>query len=298
MLEEVPALKHWGFAIHHFQNYVNRSFQPHSLDVALLSFMIVRKGSIQHMIGDEVFEETGAAIDIIHYGQAHDIITGPEGVEIYNVYMDLKNHPLPPLPPEFTSTLPMLFPLHPAMGNRLNRQIRIPIANPAPLTNLLDRWMHEEHAPGPGSEWIARSSLHIFLIECCRIALAEGFVLRSPHQENSSSIWLERVRRVLDEKFAERQSLNELAALARVTPQHLSREFRRYSGKPLIIYLNQRRIESAMLRLRTTRDKIVGIAMECGFEDLSHFNRVFRRMTGATPSAYRKSFQASPNNQA
>jgi AraC-like DNA-binding protein len=290
ILDHVPALRECGFGIHHFPKYVNRTLQLHSVDVVLLSVIKTRGGPTKHVMDDEVFEEKGTSIAITHYGQEHDIVTSASGIKLYNIYMDLKNHPLPPLPQEFTSVLPVLFPLHPSMANRLNRRVRIAVAEPAPLIHLLDRWMHEEYAPQAGSKLSARAYLQLFLIECCRIAMKAGYTVSSSMQESPSFHWLERVRKVLDEKFAEPHTLPNLAAMVRVSPSHLSREFRKYSGKSLISYLNQRRIESAMLRLRTTTDKIVTISLDCGFEDLSRFNQLFKQLTGTTPSAYRKSF--------
>jgi AraC-like DNA-binding protein len=290
VLDQVPGLRETGFAVHHFPQYVNQILQPHSVDVVLMSLIKTKGGPAKHVMGDEVFEEKGASIAITHYGQEHDIVTGAKGIELYNIYMDLKNHPLPPLPQEFTSVLPVLFPLHPAMANRLNRRVRIAVGEPRLLTELLERWMHEEYVPQAGSKLSARAYLQLFLIECCRIAMKAGYTVSSSMQESPSFHWLERVRKVLDEKFAEPHTLPDLAAMVRVSPSHLSREFRKYSGKSLISYLNQRRIESAMLRLRTTTDKIVTIALDCGFEDLSRFNQLFKQLTGTTPSAYRKSF--------
>ncbi len=47
-----------------------------------------------------------------------------------------------------------------------------------------------------------------------------------------------------------------------------------------------------MLRLATTSDGIHGLALDCGFSDLSHFNRVFRKLTGLTPGAYRRKLRS------
>jgi len=56
-------------------------------------------------------------------------------------------------------------------------------------------------------------------------------------------------------------------------------------------YLNMRRIQAAMIQLRSTRDKVVHVALECGFNDLAYFNRRFRAVTSMTPTEYRAGSQ-------
>jgi len=52
--------------------------------------------------------------------------------------------------------------------------------------------------------------------------------------------------------------------------------------------LVRRRIQEALLRLRTTDEKILSIALQCGFNDLSYFNRTFKRLLGRTPRECRQ----------
>jgi len=47
------------------------------------------------------------------------------------------------------------------------------------------------------------------------------------------------------------------------------------------------RLHRAAVKLRRSSDTIAAVALDCGFDDLSTFNRQFRRATGLTPSAYR-----------
>ena len=70
-------------------------------------------------------------------------------------------------------------------------------------------------------------------------------------------------------------------------PSYLCRAFKHYTGRTIMDYLNLRRIQSAMIQLRSTQDKIIQIALECGFNDLAYFNRRFRAVTSMTPTEYR-----------
>jgi len=70
--------------------------------------------------------------------------------------------------------------------------------------------------------------------------------------------------------------------------EHVSREFRRVSGQSLTEGINHLRITHAALLLTGTHAQIIDIAMECGFESLSHFYLCFRREYEMSPSHYRK----------
>lgn len=68
--------------------------------------------------------------------------------------------------------------------------------------------------------------------------------------------------------------------------------FERYlknqTGLTFVAYLNSLRIAKARDLLQHSGLSMLQIALTCGFGNQAHFNRVFRKMTGLTPGAYRK----------
>ena len=56
----------------------------------------------------------------------------------------------------------------------------------------------------------------------------------------------------------------------------------------VIDYLNQVRIQNACRYLRSSDKEVGDIALLCGFRDAAYFSNVFKRLTGTSPSAYRK----------
>lgn len=82
-------------------------------------------------------------------------------------------------------------------------------------------------------------------------------------------------------------SLDALAAEAAVSPCHFLRIFEQVVGVTPGQYMLSMRLRRAAVRLRRSSDAIATVALDCGFDDLSTFNRQFRRATGVAPGAYR-----------
>lgn len=99
--------------------------------------------------------------------------------------------------------------------------------------------------------------------------------------------WLLRVRAHLDDTFRTPLSIDDLARTGDVSRGHLTRAFRAVFGRSVGEYVRWRRVEAAARRLRATDDPLPLVALESGFYDQSHLNRLFKRHFGVTPLAYR-----------
>jgi hypothetical protein len=116
MHHRYPALKRIGLAVEYFPRYVHREEDLHTIDVVLLS--VILRGRGRHLLDNEVRAVKGSSVDVTHYGQKHDIVTDARGMEIYNVYLDLRNHTLPVLPESLRTTLSAILPIHPRFAHQ------------------------------------------------------------------------------------------------------------------------------------------------------------------------------------
>ena len=88
-------------------------------------------------------------------------------------------------------------------------------------------------------------------------------------------------------EFREHITLEDVLVAAHMSKANFSRRFVAYTGRTYTEFLNEVRIDSVCQRLAETADSISDIAFDCGFNNLAHFNRMFRRHRGTSPTAYR-----------
>jgi AraC family transcriptional regulator len=86
-------------------------------------------------------------------------------------------------------------------------------------------------------------------------------------------------------------SLEELAALAKLSPTHFCRSFTRSLGMPPHQYQVRQRVEHAKQLLAEPDRTITEVAIAAGYSVSSNFATVFRRVTGVSPREFRRSLQ-------
>jgi len=92
--------------------------------------------------------------------------------------------------------------------------------------------------------------------------------------------------------------LDAVAGQFGYSPKTLGRMFRDATATTPHHYLVQLRLSSAMRALRTTADSVTDIAFACGFHDSNYFSSCFSKMTGCSPSEYRRAARAAPEGGA
>jgi AraC-like DNA-binding protein len=161
-------------------------------------------------------------------------------------------------------------------------------------TTVLDHPANHEGGP---PVWLAKR-----LFEECRRQddvsplAVEGLVLEllaecsRPHVElpqTQPPRWLDQVHELLQDRFSENLSLDEVAAAAGISADHLSRSFRQCHGCTVGEHVRRLRVEFACRQLAASGRPLVEIALNAGFTDQSHFTKTFKRLMGVTPAVFR-----------
>lgn len=92
----------------------------------------------------------------------------------------------------------------------------------------------------------------------------------------------------ISDHLDENLSLETVANIAGFSKFHFSRLFKSYSGYNFYDYLSLQRIKAAEKLLYNSALSITDIALQCGFESLTTFNRTFKKIKNCTPTQYRK----------
>lgn len=116
---------------------------------------------------------------------------------------------------------------------------------------------------------------------------SENFNIKPDDAEN------ERMRKILEftlDNFQNEVEINEVADLANLTVPSFCRYFKARTRKTYVDYLHEIRVGHARKLLIDNKLSISQIGLECGFQNLSNFHRIFKKQVGLTPLAYRKHF--------
>ena len=137
-------------------------------------------------------------------------------------------------------------------------------------------------AKRPGYELVIKGGLLRFLA----LLIAQG---KQPLlAETADTRRLKTVLQWLSDHYAEELRVADAAAVCSCSASHFMRWFRQMTGQSFVAYLNECRLNAAAEALHATDETVLAIASQCGFENLSYFNRAFKAHFGMTPREYRK----------
>ena len=117
--------------------------------------------------------------------------------------------------------------------------------------------------------------------------------MRSIHGSNGAEpvrIW--KARNFIDAHSSEELSLGKVARATNTSPNYFSEKFKEATGLNFVTYVARARFEKAAALLRGGELRISEIAFAVGFQSLSQFNRVFKKLSGKSPTEYRMQTRA------
>ena len=120
-----------------------------------------------------------------------------------------------------------------------------------------------------------------------RLLASKGYVLEEHRELNSR---LDKIMHFINTHYQRKITQEEVASKIGMTTVAFCRYFKEKTGKGFIYFVNEMRIGYACKLLVENHLSISQVCFECGFNNLSNFNRMFKRQTGLTPGEYQQQF--------
>lgn len=173
-------------------------------------------------------------------------------------------------------------------GDLLSPETAEEIAGQIEYATSLFREMQEQEK---NKVMTAPLSIKISLLRILEILYRDNVFIKTSEEngqpDDRETLRLKAVFSYIEEHYAERISLEDLASLIRMNQNYFCRFFRQKTGKRPFSYLNEYRINRAARLLQNTDMTVMETALETGFDNISYFNRQFKNYQGCTPSKFR-----------
>src|SRR5215475_13385366 len=116
------------------------------------------------------------------------------------------------------------------------------------------------------------------------LSAAEVEIATSRSKAEPVAIW--KARKYIEEHADEDLSLTKIAKIVNMNANYLSENFKQVTGLNFVEYVARARLEKACSLLHDGDLRISDIAFAAGFQSLSQFNRVFKRLAGKSPTQF------------
>lgn len=159
------------------------------------------------------------------------------------------------------------------------------------VENLLDEMRREIEAakigaPAPGSNALLRHLFCALLVLLSRAATPEA-KSNSQSVNSAAQTTVARAIAYLEEHCTQTVRVDDVASHVALSPGRFAHLFKTQTGRSVIEYLHELRMEKVCTALRESNASIQEIAGEAGYNDSRFFHRIFRRHTGCSPKEYR-----------
>lgn len=140
-------------------------------------------------------------------------------------------------------------------------------------------------------DWGFELEIKSVLFQIFALLFKYNYTLKSNGNIDKDQEKIKKAIRYIQENFYKPISINEISKMIGFSEHYFCRFFKKRTGLTCVEYINTYRINQAVRLLLECDKPIIEIAFEVGFEDLSYFIRVFKRVKQISPLKFRKEFK-------
>ena len=165
------------------------------------------------------------------------------------------------------------------------------------IRQALKDMIAENKAKENGYEFQMLSLMYDIFFELFKSQIAESLTERDVELLGKTYARFQNVLEYIESNYESKITLPQIAELAEMSKGYFCTKFKQMTGKNFTDYLNQLRIEKAVMLLNQKESSVTDIALAVGFEDVNYFCRIFKKYMKQSPSSYqhRKHFEESNN---
>ena len=268
--------------VHYFE--FNKSFSSHSESHDFWELVYAEKGDVictangtdvKLMEGEIIFHKPG----VIHALRAD----GKRAPNIFIVSFECKNEAIRFFEDRKMSVDKSLLPLVFSIIEESKQTFDLPYSDPS----LKKMRLRSDAALG--GEQMLKNYLELFLISLMR---------KESGSEDADAVFLpmdkfdemisDRVIEYMQEHLHEQLAVDDIISILHYSKSYIFRQFKKTTGYTLMTYFIKLKIDRAKRLLRESELSVNEIAESLAFEDPNYFSKTFKRMTGYSPTTYRK----------
>lgn len=277
------------FGIQKFPTLPERPLTPHSHDFIELVF--VADGTGEHLYKGNAFPLSKGDIFVIPPYVEHDYrVLGSSPMEVFNVMF---------LPSFLESELAVLsevtsfvnfFYVEPFLRRSpdFESHLKLSLPEARETEERLERIAREAEQKALGYRISVKALLIELLVWLSR--RYEDRVIGTLYHPNETKV-IRQLCEFLDQHVAEPLRLEQVCQMCGMSQTSFTAKFKKTTGQTFTEYRNEARIHASLKLLRETDEKIIWIAERSGVGDLSHYNKLFKKLMNMSPREYRSKYR-------
>lgn len=250
----------------------------------MIEISYIKRGSGIYTVGDRTYDIAPGDVFMFSSDEPHCIteITGGGDMLIMNVHFEPRFIWAPGNGMFDAKYLRVFLDRGNDFSNRLERGAQ----STKEISELLLSMESEFEAAEPEFELIVKIRLLTVLVLLSRACGITESSYESHDDPNLTA--MDSVMEYINANLTTQLSLDDLAKQANMSRSYFSTVFRRLNGMTPWEYIMLKRVETAISMLSREDSSIIEVAGACGFNSTANFNRAFKKITGRTPSSYRR----------